>query len=183
MGANVNWALAAVNFGLHAGFVLGAVFFFRVPRPVPVPTKGLVLVSPGLAAGGAWAVASGPPVPLALGVAAVLAVASAGLFAWAAGTAGRKRLGACFAANAPSELIADGPYRYVRNPFYTSYLLAHVSTVVASGNPWLAPVAAGLGVLYVAAAVREEREFLVSPLRDRYLAYRARTGRFLPRVW
>ena len=37
----------------------------------------------------------------------------------------------------PSSLVVCGPYRLVRHPIYTSYLMAWIGGVVLGGQPWL----------------------------------------------
>ncbi len=80
----------------------------------------------------------------------------------------------------PSQLMQRGPYRWIRHPFYTSYLLAWSAGWVATGRWWLAPTVLILFGVYVIAALAEEQKFAVSPLAGAYANYRARTGLFIP---
>src|SRR5205823_5628069 len=113
--------------------------------------------------------------PLRDGVAVGLAAVSLGLFVWAVRTVRRTPLTYVFSGDRPTFLITGGPFRLLRNPFYTSYLLAYAYAVVASGNPWLLGVLGWMAAVYVAAALKEERKFQAGPLRDEYLLYRRRT--------
>jgi protein-S-isoprenylcysteine O-methyltransferase Ste14 len=83
----------------------------------------------------------------------------------------------------PDRLITDGPFKWVRHPFCSGYLLAALAGPVAIEH-WLAVVAAvPLMVVAIAAAVREERAWLSTPARaEEYRAYRKRTGMFIPSI-
>jgi protein-S-isoprenylcysteine O-methyltransferase Ste14 len=82
----------------------------------------------------------------------------------------------------PRFLLDRGPYAYIRNPFYTSYLLAYGSAVVLFPGWITAAVFAAMFWILLSAARHEERKFSGSALRFRYEAYKARTGRFLPKL-
>lgn len=112
-----------------------------------------------------------------------LELASAWLF-WRAVLASRKaRLRYAFDPEGPRGLVTDGPYRRVRHPFYTSYLMFWTGWALATASIWaIVPVIAFV-VIYVVAARREEELFAATPMAPEYAAYRARTGFLLPRLW
>lgn len=154
---------------------------FRVtPGTRPGLTAVRVLGSLGMAVHGAslWVALnrSEPGAPLAF----ALYGTSLGLFIWAARTTWHERLTLAFAVDLPTHLVTGGPYRFVRHPFYTSYLLAWVAGVPATGEPALLVTVLVMGSLYVRAARQEERKFAGSALRTEHRAYRARTGMFVP---
>jgi protein-S-isoprenylcysteine O-methyltransferase Ste14 len=80
------------------------------------------------------------------------------------------------------ELVARGVFARVRNPFFTALLTA------TAGLLLLVPNAVALGALAALLLAVElqvrvvEEPFLRTQHRDRYRAYAARTGRFLPGV-
>ena len=76
--------------------------------------------------------------------------------------------------------MLPGPYRFVRHPFYCSYLLTWAAGVVASAQFWLLPTVAIMLIIYTRAAKLEEEKFTRSPLAETYKSYRTRTGLFLP---
>ncbi len=80
----------------------------------------------------------------------------------------------------PDRLITDGPYRWVRHPFYASYILGAVAAPVAINSVGLTLIAVTMIVLTVIAAVREERVWLRRARAASYRAYRTTTGMFLP---
>lgn len=107
---------------------------------------------------------------------AVLMMASLVLF-WAAIFASREaRLRLAFDAQKPHGLVAIGPYRYVRHPFYLSYLIFWAGWAFATWHPLGALPLAVIGFIYVAAALGEERKFENSPLAEEYRQYRKRAG-------
>jgi len=122
------------------------------------------------------------PVPAGRALAAVLVLgASLGLFLWAVWTNRARRLGLAFAEAVPEHVQTAGPYRLVRHPFYTSYLLAFLGGALAAGTPWLAPALGAGAFTYWRAAREEERAFERSALADVYRHYARRVGMFLPR--
>jgi protein-S-isoprenylcysteine O-methyltransferase Ste14 len=105
-----------------------------------------------------------------------------GLFWWALATHGRRRPNFAFVPAVPESFTASGPYRLVRHPIYTAYLLGWLGGAVASGQVWLLALVAVMAVFYYRAASQEEQLFLASPLGPQYREYRQRTGMFLPKL-
>ena len=128
---------------------------------------------------GLIATRGGPQLGLDI-VAILLAVSSAGLFAWGVATVDRGRLTAAFSQDVPTELITAGPFRHIRHPFYLSYLLVYVQGGAASRSGWAIIPFLWMAALYVRAALLEERKFLDSALAAEYRRYAARTARFIP---
>lgn len=88
-----------------------------------------------------------------------------------------------FSTDKPQHLMARGPYRVVRHPFYLSYSLGWIAGIIASGRAWLLLSLAVMGTIYYRAAVAEERKFASSRLAAAYADYQRRTGMFIPRLW
>ncbi len=103
-----------------------------------------------------------------------------GLFWWAVETNSPCPLSAAFSPDPPQHLVERGPYRFIRHPFYCSYLLTWTGGVVATRSLWLLPSLAVMLVIYLRAARVEEDKFMRSPLAGLYGRYRSRTGQFLP---
>ncbi|MBY0494773.1 MAG: isoprenylcysteine carboxylmethyltransferase family protein [Cyanobacteria bacterium] len=80
----------------------------------------------------------------------------------------------------PDRLITDGPYRWVRHPFGTGYLLGALAAPVGIDDLRMVLLALPLVAMTVYAAVREERVWLASGRGEDYRAYRRRTGMFVP---
>lgn len=103
---------------------------------------------------------------------------------WSAAAAIRERpLTIVFSDDVPEHLVERGPYRFVRNPFYASYLLCYLAGAVGTRSWALAAAFVVLLAAFTTAARHEERKFLASPLAAEYRRYLRRAGRFTPRLW
>jgi protein-S-isoprenylcysteine O-methyltransferase Ste14 len=116
------------------------------------------------------------------GAALAFLAASMALFWWAIGVTRRRRLTLAFSKDQPSFVHSDGPYAWVRHPFYTSYILFWTALAIASASLsfWLMP--AIMTWLYLRAIRLEEAKFASSPVAYAYDAYRQRTGMLIPLV-
>ena len=104
------------------------------------------------------------------------------LFWWAVTAVRGAGLNVAFTTTQPSKLLIYGPYRYIRHPFYASYLAFWIAGVMVSSEPLLLPCVVCMGLLYTLAMKQEEREFRQGPLREAYHDYALVTGKVLPRV-
>lgn len=78
------------------------------------------------------------------------------------------------------ELVTTGPYRHVRHPLYTNFLLLGLALSLLTGSALvLALGLVGFGLLMLRTPI-EERE-LVERFGSRYRSYMSRTPRWLPR--
>ena len=82
----------------------------------------------------------------------------------------------------PVEFVADGPYRYVRNPMYVGAMgvLGGYGLIVGSGAVLILAAAAGL--LAHAFVVLVEEPSLARRFGDGYRRYTRSVNRWLPRV-
>jgi protein-S-isoprenylcysteine O-methyltransferase Ste14 len=79
-------------------------------------------------------------------------------------------------------LITSGPYRFIRHPIYTAFLLILGSTLLISAN-WLIGLAwIVMTLLEVASRVRFEENLMLEFFGDQYREYMKKTGRLLPRI-
>ena len=116
------------------------------------------------------------PSPLVIGLQAV-AVA---LMAWARVTFGRRSFHAA-ADTTEGGLVTSGPYRYLRNPIYTSLVLFCFAGAGAHVSRWSAAFAlAVLGGALVRVFVEERFLRIRYP---EYAQYAARTKRMVPYVF
>lgn len=88
-----------------------------------------------------------------------------------------------FAESAPGQLFQRGAYRWVRHPFYSSYIFLWLACLFATREPLLLPLVAACFAVYVAGARDEERIVLGSDLAVTYKEYQMGTGMFVPRLW
>lgn len=102
---------------------------------------------------------------------------------WAAIRVSRAaRLRLAFDAENPHSFVTEGPYKYLRHPFYTSYVIFWIGWAIAAWSPWAAIPLVAIVTIYVVAARGEERKFSMTPMADAYAAYKRRAGFFWPRI-
>ena len=77
-------------------------------------------------------------------------------------------------------LVTSGPYRWVRHPFYVSFLLAVVANSLVIANWFIAITGVIAFCLIVHRTPREEAK-LVERFGEEYRRYSEHTGRFFPR--
>ena len=115
-------------------------------------------------------------------VAAALYIASLALFWASIAVNWRLPLTLAFSDDPPEHLVTAGPYRFIRHPFYCSYILAWVAGVIASREPWLVTTVVIMTTIYLRAAALEEAKFSHGAFRSAYAAYRDRTGALVPKI-
>ena len=93
----------------------------------------------------------------------------------AAGTVTRRR------SRTVQRLVTYGIFAWMRNPLYVGNFLIWMGFTVISGVLWFIPVAVALFALEYTLIVRYEEGVLESIFGEEYLAYKARTPRWLPR--
>jgi protein-S-isoprenylcysteine O-methyltransferase Ste14 len=103
-----------------------------------------------------------------------------GVFWWARAAHGKQRPAFAGLGVRPTFLTQTGPYRLVRHPIYTAYLILWVAGAVISARPWLLLTAAWMGCLHYVVASQEERSFADTDLAGDYRSYQDRTGMFFP---
>ena len=173
------WMVALLSLGCFASFAWAVKGHFRSRHRVPV---GMRVISVASLAAMAWylgrlirgdLVAYWPAALALIGAAAIL-------FWWAVRTTRTQRLTLAFDDDSPQFLQQRGPYRWIRHPFYASYIVFWSATSLATPGmaPWIIPV--GFGVTYAVAARREEQKFRASSLASDYELYRSNTGMLLP---
>jgi protein-S-isoprenylcysteine O-methyltransferase Ste14 len=113
----------------------------------------------------------------------VLQILSYALFWSAIGATRNAALLAAFTPLAPHSLVTTGPYKFVRHPFYSSYLLFWVGLTVCTWSVWAFVPLIGMFVTYLQAALDEERKFSQTALAKDYSQYMAKTARFVPGVF
>jgi protein-S-isoprenylcysteine O-methyltransferase Ste14 len=79
-------------------------------------------------------------------------------------------------------LVTSGPYRWIRHPIYTAFLLILGSTLFLSAN-WLIGLAwTGMTALETVSRIGFEENLMLEYFGDQYRAYMDRTGRLLPKI-
>ena len=79
-------------------------------------------------------------------------------------------------------LVDTGPYRWIRHPIYTAYLVNYVSGGLVAGNLVLTFVPVIFFGLLVLVRVDKEEALLIDEFGQSYRDYMKRTGRLWPKV-
>lgn len=111
-----------------------------------------------------------------------LQAVAGGLFLWACAATRRDRPGVAFSRSDPGRLFDAGPFRFVRHPFYMSYLIFWIACALATSCLLVIMTTILLATIYSVAALQEQNAFLSSALRPEYEAYRRTTGFFWPKL-
>ena len=85
--------------------------------------------------------------------------------------------------DAPKQIVTWGTYKYIRHPFYTSFITAEIASVLYYPH-WLNWI--GLfGAIFILnlTAAREEKRLSISSYGQEYVEYIKTTGRFLPKLF
>lgn len=114
-------------------------------------------------------------------VCAVLSVASISLMCYTLGTH-RRPLALWHQKNdAPVEIVTYGAYKYIRHPFYSSFILALLATTVLCPSTWSAALTVYGFLILNFTAAKEERKLSASAFGEQYRTYIGQSGRFIPK--
>jgi protein-S-isoprenylcysteine O-methyltransferase Ste14 len=112
----------------------------------------------------------------------IIFVGSFALFLWAVRTTRSNGLSLAFDPKPPHFIARAGPYRYIRHPFYASYILFWLACTVATLHPFMLVFLAGFSAINLTAAFREEHAFESSRFAAEYMSYRKTAGLLWPRL-
>jgi protein-S-isoprenylcysteine O-methyltransferase Ste14 len=80
-----------------------------------------------------------------------------------------------------ARLVTDGPYRWVRHPYYVATALIMISVCFVTAN-WLIGASSLLVLALLIIRTPTEEAFLIKRFGQEYLDYQSRTGMFFPRL-
>lgn len=107
-----------------------------------------------------------------------LFAAAVALSVWSARTMLRR--GTRFETSRPSTaIVAEGPYRFNRNPIYTGMLLGLVGLAVAFDNAWLLAVLVPFYLVIRYGVIAREEVYLARKFGAQYETYKASVRRWL----
>jgi protein-S-isoprenylcysteine O-methyltransferase Ste14 len=114
-------------------------------------------------------------------IGAVLGSLGAMLLVWTQSVLGKNFFGG-LKIREEHQLIQNGPYRWMRHPMYTAFLLLGLGFFFLSGNwliggAWLAAIG-----LVIATRMPGEEAMMAEQFGEDYEEYEVRTGRFLPKL-
>jgi len=101
-----------------------------------------------------------------------------GLLAWALRSLGTNLTDTVVTRRAHT-LVANGPYRWVRHPFYDAMAFLILAFALLAAN-WFVLIAGAMVFALLAARTRTEEAHLLARFGEPYRRYRERTGRFVP---
>jgi protein-S-isoprenylcysteine O-methyltransferase Ste14 len=78
-------------------------------------------------------------------------------------------------------LVETGPYRWIRHPIYTAYLMNYVGGGLLSSNVVLTVVPVTMYAILVVVRLGQEEKVMEELFGQKYIEYEKRTGRLLPR--
>lgn len=110
----------------------------------------------------------------------VLALCSVLLYEWTRRTVVDRYFYIALSGEVPKAVCDTGPYRFVRHPFYLSYMMAFLAVAVAFPSLIVSAVCLLNIGLFLYMAVDDERVLLGSALGAAYRAYQARAAMFVP---
>lgn len=180
----------AFNTILIALFIINSIDHLIATRTVFAQSVGgsgqlrstMVLLTLGSAVLVVLSASSGPISIVSFILALLCMLASSSIFYLSKKTLGFQKLTPIYSTNPPDFLLNKGPYKYIRHPFYSAYLLNYLGIALGSNNLLSFFIFLGIYFLYLRAAKQEEGKFLSSALCGEYLKYQAATGRFSPKI-
>ena len=79
-------------------------------------------------------------------------------------------------------LVRDGPYRLVRHPMYTAFLVCGIGILLTSSNAILGPANLLAVTVMLVVRIPAEERMLIEHFEDEYRKRMRTTGRLLPRL-
>ena len=119
---------------------------------------------------------------LSIAAAVVLLALGVSIYAWCVWDFASFGRGTPAPIDAPKKLVVRGLYRYSRNPMYLGVLTAILGWAVLFRAPVLVLYAAGICAMFSLFVMIYEEPHLAKVFGAEYEEYRARVGRWLPRL-
>ena len=177
-----NYFLAGFAFFLFAWFAIGVKTVFRNPGQ---QIFGYNLLKFGAATNGlgiVWSIALERDLSLLKFYTVFLCFAlSLILFRWAAYTIRHQKLSVAFSTDLPNFFIRQGPYRFIRHPFYLAYMTGYLGGIIAVPNFLTITGTLFMLGIYIWAARFEEKKFSASDLSSEYMKYKKEVGLIFPK--
>jgi protein-S-isoprenylcysteine O-methyltransferase Ste14 len=107
----------------------------------------------------------------------------ASVTSWTASMALGRYLRVDAALDSEHELIRSGPYRFVRNPVYTSMLCVHIATALLITPLWLFLIALAVFLAGTTIRIRAEEKLLAARFGPEFADYSQSVSRLIPFVF
>ncbi|QQA43392.1 methyltransferase family protein [Pelagovum pacificum] len=112
----------------------------------------------------------------------VLMVPAFALFLWATRHS-RKKLSLAFDNETKGDgIITSGPWKYIRHPFYSSYIIFWLACAIGTAHPASIAVFGTLLFVYLYSAKREEGFLSDGRFGQQYIDYQKNAGFLLPKI-
>jgi protein-S-isoprenylcysteine O-methyltransferase Ste14 len=79
-------------------------------------------------------------------------------------------------------LVISGPYKFIRHPIYTAFILILGSMLFISSNWLIGLTWGGMTILDIASRIGFEESLMLEYFGEQYHAYMKKTGRLLPKL-
>lgn len=80
----------------------------------------------------------------------------------------------------PLNFYELGPYKYIRHPFYFSYIANYIGIYLATQSIFYLALILIIFYLYTLMATDEENLFLISRFKNEYAIYKSKTNQIIP---
>jgi protein-S-isoprenylcysteine O-methyltransferase Ste14 len=84
--------------------------------------------------------------------------------------------------DAPASIVTWGAYKYVRHPFYSSFIAAQLASIIVLPNAITFAGMIWCLIILHRTAAREEANLSASSFGAEYQSYMKTTGRFFPKI-
>jgi protein-S-isoprenylcysteine O-methyltransferase Ste14 len=112
----------------------------------------------------------------------VLLFVIATVTSWTASAALGRYLRVDAALDTQHDLIRSGPYRFVRNPIYSSMLCVLLATALLITPPWLFLAALAIFLIGTTIRIRAEEKLLAARFGEQFTMYCRSVSRLIPFV-
>lgn len=145
---------------------------------LPPPIILLIAVVAGIALDFVWPWPFLPAGVIRVMAGAAVFLAGAAIARWSVRT--MLRAGTRFETSKPStSIVAEGPYRWGRNPIYTAMLLGLAGLAIALGNAWLLAMMIPFYIAIRYGVIAREEAYLERKFGADYLAYKRAVRRWI----
>lgn len=79
-------------------------------------------------------------------------------------------------------LVTNGPYKFVRHPFYVSAFLASTANSITAAN-WFLFLTTAMFIFLIILRTKKEEFFLEERFGENYKIYQKNTGKFFPKIF
>ncbi|HEX2995104.1 MAG TPA: isoprenylcysteine carboxylmethyltransferase family protein [Anaerolineales bacterium] len=101
------------------------------------------------------------------------------LFSWVLRSLGQN-FSTSLTINQKQTLVTRGPYRWVRHPMYTSFVLLWIGFLLLSVNWFIGLTGIAAFIWAIVVRTPKEEQMMIDRFGEEYIDYMKRTGRYLP---